>query len=159
MKKDSEDIFSATNPAFCALIIHYFLEGFGETNKNGTDYPILFLPIPILLSGDIMSTLKQSNKTTGFLNWITSHPTVKLGFSERVENTAQITKNAILFASANGLLSASESGHFFSLGKVKEQEMKKLNLNSYTVIAERFGYWVGKLNSTKTLFYSLGITL
>lgn len=159
MKHFSDDVFSASNPAFCALVLHYFLKGFNESNKNGVDFPILFLPIPLLLSTDVMSTLVHTNKATGFLNWITSNPLVKIDLHERIHNTIQITKDAILFGTQQGVLLVSDTAQFYPTGTIKEKDVKEIGLHSYTSVSERFGYWSGKLDSTKTLLYSLGITL
>ncbi|WP_242917367.1 three component ABC system middle component [Pontibacter liquoris] len=158
MKKTLDDIFAATNPIFCAVVLHYFLKGHHEAKEKGIDFPLMFLPVPILLSQDIMSTMVQTNKKTTFLNWIVANPIIRIGIGDRITNTTAITKSAIRFGLNNQLITITEDGKFLPNGEISDSKAKQLGIQNYTTIAQRFGSWIGNLDSPEAVFFALGIT-
>lgn len=158
MNKISIDIFAETNPAFCSLIIFNFCKGYFKETNFGVPFPLLILPLPIVLSNDLSKSFDGTNVKTGFFRWIENNPEILLELTTRINESNEFLKPAIEFGvfkkiftiDSSGLLIPDESG----VNKRKKSEFDKLFKT-----AERFGSWIGQVNSTKTIYNCLGIQL
>ncbi|WP_368298401.1 three component ABC system middle component [Cytobacillus firmus] len=160
----SADTYTSTNPALCSLIVWSFLNGFETIKKDGCELPILFLPLPLILSKNIRNNFEGSNTSTGLLTWIARNPSVLINIAERIEVTQDITKEAILFGATNNIFTFNDNGLIFSnksgikVSKVYSEdhfdEGKEMLLTS-----KKFGVWCGQLESTKTILNVLGVSL
>ena len=81
----SLDIFADTNPAYCSRILMEFCWGYEEEAGSGVPFPLIILPLPIVLSGDHEAMFDGTNKATGLFTWIDRNPELLLDLSERVE--------------------------------------------------------------------------
>jgi hypothetical protein len=63
----AHDIYSETNPAFCAHALLAFTAAFSSSNKDGPEVPLAYLALPIALAGDLGNTFDGTNKNTGLL--------------------------------------------------------------------------------------------
>jgi hypothetical protein len=156
----SIDTYAATNPAFCSVILYSFLEGFSTTNSTGIPFPLMLLPIPIVLTREIADSFEGTNVRTGLLTWATRSPEITIGLRERIQNTSDFSKQGLLFGSRFGLFSISDIGRVF----LKPDCLKKnLPTTGRTYITEaiklarRLGVWVGEAGSTETVFIALGV--
>ncbi|QWC23633.1 hypothetical protein KJK41_04550 [Bacillus haikouensis] len=161
----SSDIYASTNPALCSLILWSFLSGYQEQNGKGCEYPLLYLPIPMMVSGNTRNKLQGTNINTGLLTWVSNNPEVLIKFAERIELAKEITEDAIIFGSANSIIDIEkESGLFRAINsgiystKVintnKDKEQKEM-----FVFAKRFGAWCGQIHSSKIILNVLGMKL
>lgn len=158
----SFDIFNATNPAFGSTILHEFTKAYAETAGRGVDFPILFLPIPIVLSDALKETFAHTNKNTGFFEWLNRSPEVTLNLDERVSSTIQLTQQAIRFGLQAKLISMDTLGQFHANTAGLKS---KTTLSKYRSIAEnlsrakRLGHWIGGVQSINTVFNTLRISV
>ncbi len=162
MPQQSIDIYAATNPALCSIILWSFGSGYTNVNSKGVDYPLLFLPIPIVLSKSLVQTFEQTNVSTGFLNWVTRRPEITINLSEKLEKTTQYTRSALLFGFQHQLFTITAQGRLFlsndfSLSPYRQRSLSK-DIRQAISLSQRLGTWLGNLDSTPNIFYNLGLT-
>lgn len=158
MNKTSIDIFAETNPVFCSLIIFSFCKGYFKVTKLGVPFPLLILPLPVILSNDLANSFDGTNVKTGFFRWIENNPEVILDLTTRINESNEFLKPAIEFGvfkkilkiDSLGLLIPAENG----VNKRKKAELDKLFKT-----AERLGNWIGQVDSAKTIYNHLGLQL
>ena len=158
MNKISIDIFAETNPAFGSLILFHFCKGYYQETKVGVPFPLLLLPLPILLSNDLARIFNSTNIKTGFFQWIGNNPEVLLDLTQKVNGANEFLKPAIKFGIFKKIFQVNNSGFLVPVDKsIKKSSKSELdNLFKY---AERLGSWIGQVNSTKTIFNHLGLKL
>lgn len=158
INRPSIDIFAETNPAFCSLIIHHFCRGYYFETKCGVPFPLLILPLPIILSKELEKSFLGTNAKTGFFKWIENNPEIILELTERINGSREFLKPAIEFGIFKKIFQINDSGLLVvieaNLNKNKNVELETLFKHS-----EKFGKWIGQVNSTKTIFNHLGIQL
>src|SRR4051812_15018726 len=106
----SIDVFAATNPAFCGLIMWSFLERFGNGPDGGCELPLAFLPLPIVLSEELSALFAGTNSTTGYLTWLGRHPEIAAEFAPRMQRTVAMTRQAVVFCLRYSLVRVNEAG-------------------------------------------------
>lgn len=163
MSRLSIDIYSATNPALCSVILWSFGSGFTSVNSKGVDYPLLFLPIPIVLSKSLVETFNQTNASTGFLNWVIRSPEITIGLAEKLEKTSPYTRSALLFGFQHQMFTINSAGNLilldeFTLSTYRQRSLSE-DIRQAISLSKRLGNWLGNLDSTSNAFYSLGLTL
>lgn len=158
----SHDVFSETNPAFCAYALNGFTAAFIAVNEHGPELPIVYLALPIALSGDLGDTFGGTNKNTGLLEWLERSPQIQIGLVERVNRSMPIVTDAIRFACFSGVVVIDDRTRL-RLGqrKLKKSAIKALSDGPSQVLtrAERLGCWFAAAGSTKTVFDMIGLTL
>lgn len=163
MKTTSLDIFATTNPALCALLIWAFCKSYCSQNKIGCAHPIIFIPVPFSLSTKVRTTLLGTNNTTGFLNWVQRNPDLMTDFPNLLTNTSSFTRDGLLFALTQSMVTINEEGLFFPNNqfKLSEQRIKSLDESILESVraANRFGTWLGQLGNIRATFQSMGVTL
>lgn len=154
----SVDIFAETNPALCSLIIFNFCKGYFIENNSGVPFPLLILPLPIILSKDLAKSFEGTNVRTGFFKWVENNPEILLELPLRINNSNEFLKPAIKFGVYKNIITIDNSGLIIPVeNSVKNR--KKAELDSLFKSAEKFGKWVGQVNSTKTIYNHLGLQL
>lgn len=156
----SIDTYAATNSAFCSLIIYSFIEGFAKTNSTGAPFPLILLPIPIVLTRDTADSFEGTNLKTGLLSWVTRNPEVTIGLRNRLEETTDLSKDAFLFGSRYGLFTLSDTGRVFlkpDCLKRKPPSTGSKYVTDAFKLARRFGSWLGEAGNTQTIFIALGV--
>lgn len=153
------DLYATTNPAFGSALIWSFLAGAGETDQ-GIEFPLLFLPLPILLSS-LRMTLIHTNRRTGFYAWIERHPEVRVGLADRVERMQLITRRAILYGARVQILSVGATGEFRAGGALRDSALSRTGpaVRSLFPVARRLGAWIGEVGSARDVLYALGLSV
>lgn len=154
------DIYAATNPAFCALVLRAFCDGFVSRAHHGVDYPLIFLPIPILLSGNISTSIRHTNKNTGFINWIAKNPHVLINFHSRLKNTMEFSRRAVLFGIQHNLIWISEGIQILPSDVSLPRQLSwpvSDERGMILVYAKRLGLWLGTLDSVQTVLATMGV--
>ncbi len=77
----AHDIYSETNPAFCAHALVAFTTAFLSVNDKGPEIPAVYLALPVAMAGDLSRTFYGTNKNTGLLEWLERHPQVQIGIA------------------------------------------------------------------------------
>jgi hypothetical protein len=156
---DSIDTYATTNPAFCSILLYSFIEGYGSTNSNGLPFPLILLPVPIVLTSDIANTFEGTNTRTGLLSWIARNPEVTVGMHDRLHSTSEFSKQALLFGFRYGVFSLADTGRIFLQSDSLAKRIPSAG-SSYVVdafkLAKRFGAWIGGAGTTETILIALG---
>lgn len=157
---ESYDIFAETNPAFCAVTLFKFCDGYEKESGNAVDYPLIFLALPIILSSELNNNFQNTQVNTGLYRWVERTPELLIGLSELVQETVDYTKSAIQFGVAKKVLGVNGQGQFFAI--TEGISIKPSELTPYTKMAFnnsfRFGQWLGQVDSTVTIFNFLGLS-
>jgi hypothetical protein len=158
----AHDIYSETNPAFCAYALVAFTKTYLSVNAIGPEAPIAYLSLPVALSGDLGSAFLGTNKNTGLREWLERSPQVQIGLAERVNGSIDIVTEAIRFGCFTRVLNFDKDAHL-GLGdkKIKTIAAKGLGEEPAQVLkrAERLGYWFATAGSTRTVFDIMGLTV
>lgn len=158
MEKVSIDIFAETNPAFCSIVLLKYCEGYFKEAKEGIPFPLLLLPLPIILSDDLAKTFEGTNSRTGFFHWVENNPELLLNLSERIDESSEFIKPAIEFGFYKRIFILDEKG-FIHPQSESIKKITKSNLDIFYKHAERMGQWVGQIKSVKTIYNCLGIQI
>jgi hypothetical protein len=158
----AHDIYAETNPAFCACALVAFTKTFISINSNGPEVPIVYLSLPVALSGDLSNTFVGTNKNTGLLEWLERNPQVQIGLPNRLNASIRIVEEAIRFGCFARVLRFDQKARL-SLGdvEIKTGIIDKLADEPSHVMkrAERLGYWFARAGSTRAAFEIMGLTL
>jgi len=158
MNRTSIDIFAETNPAFCSLIIFNFCKGYLKEAKCGVSFPLLILPLAIILSNDLAKSFDGTNVRTGFFRWVENNPEIIIDLTIRINEYNELLKPAIEFGVFKRIFQINSSGGLIpvdnSVKKCNKTELENLFKRSY-----RFGNWIGQVSSTKTIYNHLGLQL
>ncbi len=159
----SVDVYAETNPVFLSFVLWNFLRGHEEVDRHGAVVPLLFLPIPIVLSTSTVPTFKGTNKTTGLIAWLNRNPELALRLPSQIDNSVPFVKKAILFGLSASILEIQKND-----GTIKTSNKGLTKSPKYPAsdnrglafgLACRFGFWVGEMRSPKTVLNALGIVL
>jgi hypothetical protein len=158
----AHDVFSEINPAFCACVLVRFVSAFYELREDGPELPVIYLSLPIALSGDLESSFDGTNKKTGLLDWLERSPQAQIELQNRLNQSLDIVTNAFRFGCFVGLLKIDDRARI-QIGerKLKNTAIKALGNKNLQAIkrAERLGYWFASAGSTKTIFDAMGLTI
>jgi hypothetical protein len=154
----SIDAFAVSNPAFCAIVLANFCNGF-ERSGQLAEFPLIFLPLPIVLSATNRESFKGTNASTGFYAWTDRNPELLAGLPGEVKAVRSIARDALLLGFTANLLKLDQDGRvgsFLKLSTTKTKELGKENEKALK-FAERLGVWMGEVGSAHAVFYGLGI--
>lgn len=156
MNRVSIDIFAETNPGFCALVLFKYCEGYYKATNKGMPFPLILLPLPIILSNDLSETFENTQARTGFFRWIENNPEILLNLTSRIEDSFEFIKPAIEFGFYRNIF---QIDNFGCLNIILENinKNKKSELDYLYNYAERMGGWIGQVDSTKIIYNHLGI--
>jgi hypothetical protein len=158
----SIDIYSITNPALSSLLLWSFVQGYERIEKSGCPFPLLYLPLPLVLSKSIRDEFKGTNADTGLYTWITRKPNVLVDLKVRIEKTSILTRNAIVFSCSSEVLTILDTGTVTSNSKgIVKSRINNISdeINEMLKSSKRLGIWFAQLNSPANIFNSLGLTL
>jgi hypothetical protein len=158
----AHDIYSETNPAFCAHALVAFTIAFRSVNDNGPEVPAAYLALPVALAGDLGRAFDGTNKSTGLLEWLNRQPQVQIGLADLVNTSMDMVTEAIRFGCFSRLLVVNP-GARLGLGaqKVKKSAVAGLSEAPAQSIkrAARLGFWFASAGSTRTVFDIMGLTV
>jgi hypothetical protein len=158
----AHDIYSETNPAFCAHALVAFTTAFLSVNDDGPEIPAAYLALPVALAGDLGRAFDGTNKNTGLLEWLERRPQVQIGLADLVNTSMDIVTEAIRFGCFSRVLVVNP-GARLGLGaqKAKKSAVAALSEAPAQSIkrAERLGFWFASAGSTRTIFDMMGLTV
>ncbi len=158
----AHDVYSETNPAFCALVLVSFTRAYLSVNADGPEIPTAYLALPVALSGDLGDCFEGTNKNTGLLEWLGRRPQVQIGLGNLVNTSMEIVTEALRFGCFSRLLVVNSTARlelgtqnakksaFTALSEGPAQSIKR---------AERLGFWFASAGSTRTVFDMMGLTV
>jgi hypothetical protein len=156
--RTSIDIFAEANPAFCSLILLNFCKGYFHETKIGVPFPLLLLPLPIILSNDLSKSFNGTNVRTGFFRWIKNNPEILLDLTIRINESNEFLKPAIEFGVFKRIFQIDNLGFLIPIEN-SVKNLYKSELENLFKYSDRLGKWIGQVNSTKTIYNHLGIQL
>lgn len=125
--------------------------------------PLLAAPfaIPLVLSLPASAAFANTSVNTNLFAWIRRHPEIVVTLPEKLEATAPLSQEALLFATANSLLEFDGQGHLRTGQAISLHQVAKVHSSVKTALghAERLGHWFGSVNSMATIFSCFQITL
>jgi hypothetical protein len=158
----SYDVFSETNPAFCAYALVKFTKAFSSKEGSGPEAPIAYVALPIALSAELGATFQGTNKNTGLLEWLERSPQIQLALTERVNASLDMVTEAVRFGCFCRILLLDEAARL----RVGERSLKKNVVDALSQgpahalrRAERLGYWFAAVGSTRSVFDIMGLTV
>ncbi|MBA4019769.1 MAG: hypothetical protein C0483_21600 [Pirellula sp.] len=155
----SIDTYASTNPALLAIVLRSFVLGYFEKKKTAMPFPLILLPVPIVLTAEVAETFGSTNVTTGLIPWVTRYPKVTVGMRQRLEATTPFSKEAFLFGLKYGLFEVDASGGVTVNPKGLKKNPPPNGLAYITdalKLAKRFGAWVAGAGRPENVFVSLG---
>jgi hypothetical protein len=158
----AHDIYSETNPAFCALALVAFTTAYLSVNTEGPEVPAVYLALPVALAGDLGCCFEGTNKNTGLLEWLGRRPQVQIGLADLVNTSMDIVTEAIRFGCFSRILVVGRTARLgLGIQKVKKSAITALSEAPAQSIkrAERLGFWFASAGSTRTVFDMMGLTV
>ena len=158
----AHDIYSETNPAFCAFAVMAFTTAYLSVNSDGPEVPTVYLALPVALAGDLGHCFDGTNKNTGLLEWLNRRPQVQIGLANLVNSSMNIVTDAIRFGCFTRVLVVNPAGRLgLGIQKVKKSAITALSEAPAQSIkrAERLGFWFASAGSTRTIFDIMGLTV
>ncbi|MAC55318.1 MAG: hypothetical protein CME31_22485 [Gimesia sp.] len=158
MPSQSTDTFAYTNPAFCALMLRDFVQNYMKADNRGVPLPLMLLPLPIALSGDLADTFNGTNSRTGLITWVSRHPEITLDLGRRIEALTPFSREALLFAISRRILDINDAGYvdLDNTGMKKALRFPATEPRGRILsISRTFGRWVGDVQSTETVLACL----
>jgi Family of unknown function (DUF6521) len=158
----AHDVFSETNPGFCAYALGAFTTAYTSVNEDGPEVPIVYLALPLGLSGDFATAFGGTNKNTGLLEWLERNPRVQVGLAARINATIEMVSEAIRFACFTRVVELDVTARL----RPGPRRLKKSAINALSKepaeaikYAERLGYWFAMTGSTRAVFAMMGLTV
>ncbi|ASR46494.1 hypothetical protein B4V02_07280 [Paenibacillus kribbensis] len=159
---DSIDVFSVTNPALGSLVLWSFLQGYENKQQKGCPFPLVFFPLPLVISKSIRDEFKGTNAETGLYTWITRKQSILVNLDIRINRTSQLTRSAVIFGCANELMNFQPDGTIISrsrgLYKNRLQNSSE-EIKQMVNTSRKLGIWFSQIDSTASILNSLGLTL
>ena len=160
--KRAHDVYAEHNPAYCTYVVGAFVTAYAEVHPAGSDLAIVYLAVPIALSGDLAATFDGTNKNTGLREWLERTPQMSVGLADRVNAALEIVGDAVRYGCFTDVLRLSTEGRL-TLGSKKFKPSPVNNLDPLSIgairRAGRLGSWFATAGSTRNIFGILELTV
>lgn len=142
------------NPAFCGELLHLTAAEYGE---DGLPFPLSFLVLPLVLHRKSREALPSTIRTS-VPTWLQRNAEVKIGFDERVRNTAAITRETVAFLLAHANIHVGAGGTLIAVGAVKQDRDPGSDEIKDCITKARFlGRWLRRAGTAPTVYALFGI--
>lgn len=158
----THDVYSETNPAFCAYAIAAFVAAFNSVKAEGPELVTIYASLPIALSAELESTFEGTNKNTGLIEWLARSPGIQIGLTTRLNECMSMVTEGLRFACFSGVISLNEKTRLrLGAQKLKKAAQQSLSWQSKNALkrSSRLGYWFAADGSARSIFESLGLTV
>ncbi len=158
----AHDVYSETNPAYCAYVIAAFVSSFTVIKAEGPEIATTYVSIPLALSGELENTFQGTNKNTGLIEWLERSPVVMIGLTSRLNESIDIVTEGLRFACFSGVLVLDDKSRLhIGSQRLKPSSQRLLSTESRNAIKRggRLGYWFGSAGSSRSIFESMGLTV
>jgi hypothetical protein len=158
---ESLDVLASTNPAFGALLIYAFAEGYLAEAGSGPELALAFLPLPIAASTLTAGTFAGTTALTGLLEWRARNPELLLELPGQVREAVGMSRRSLIFGLRRGVVELSRNSRLIPRGEELERTPKdptnlEISRRPFTV-ATRFGRWCGGVGSAVAIYTCLGM--
>jgi len=154
------EIAAHLNPALGSLILWEFVNGYETIEAAGPEYPLIFLPMALVLHKPTRSLMPPS-QTTRLQMWLSGHPQVRIELDSRVSQLAPFVREAFLIAVSRNMLEITLDARVASLKKVTPHIRSKQDVEVREIMskASLCGKWFAQINDATTLFVAFGLRI
>lgn len=148
-----------SNPALTSLLLWQFAKSYRETGGAAPALPLAFIVLPIAMSGPTIRSFAGTNRTTGFLTWLTRRPELLIELGSNIAAARDLTSEALSFGIAYRLFTINSDGALEADKNAVKLKNPGLRLDERVDMlraAQRLGSWTSQLPNA-TVFFSLGI--
>jgi hypothetical protein len=157
----AHDLYAETNPAFGVFTIVGFCRSYEDASDRAPGIALVFLAIPIAMSGDTQTSFSDTNSRTGLLTWLNRYPEIRLDLGARLEASLPIVLAAVKLGLTSRALEFGTGG-VIGLGSnvPAKTHAERLPRDSKEVIrrAERLGTWMARAGTTGSIFSAFGVS-
>lgn len=141
------------NPAFCGRLLWLTLS---EAGDDGLPFELMFFPLPLVLHKPTRERLPAAIRTS-IGGWVTQNESVKIGFAERCQSLAPVTREALLFL-AGARTIAFENSRVRAAGKLRATlKTDSVEVRECCLKARFVGRWFAHAGTTATIFTLFGV--
>lgn len=145
------------NPAFCAVVLMYAIDGYKKVTGKGMPFSLCFLILPLCLYEDSRDIFKARSRSK-LLTIIADHPELMIGFPRRARALIPYTLEGLGYAFQSGCFDVSDDGSLQIRGKIiKPNRSGSEEVKACQLVAGIIGTAFAKLGSKITIFTSLGV--
>ncbi|NFO02686.1 hypothetical protein FDB23_00940 [Clostridium botulinum] len=151
-----KEVANNFNPAFCGEIICYVIEEYYKEKKDGLQFLLLFLVLPIVLHKE---TRRKIISSRGYMSvWLHQNQEVKVDFARRVNQLLDITIETYSFLIAYKVIKV-ENGKIFINTKLQKRKNELLHEETKDCIekAKIIGRWFARNKDTATIYVMWGV--
>lgn len=105
----SPEVASLFNPAFCGLLCYAAVKGYQSVDEAGMPFSESFLVLPLLLHEPTRRALPRQIRSP-LMSWFSANPALRVGMSERVRQSTDLTREALMFMIAGEAIVISSGG-------------------------------------------------
>jgi hypothetical protein len=158
VRQISLDTNAMSNPALTSVLLSEFVQTYQAAGQGAPTLPLAFIVLPIAMSRSIVASFAGTNRSTGFLTWLSRNPQLSLQIPSKVRLAREITGEALSFGLAYGLLQVTAEGTLQATKKRIKLGRKNINEErmSMVAVARNLGAWTSQLSDVM-VFFSLGM--
>jgi hypothetical protein len=147
-----------SNPALTSVLLSEFVRTYQAAGHGAPTLPLVFIVLPIAMSRSTVASFAGTNRSTGFLTWLSRNPQLSLQIPSKVRLAREITGEALSFGLAYGLLQVTAEGTLQATKKRIKLDRKNINEErmSMVAVARNLGAWTSQLSDVM-VFFSLGM--
>jgi len=147
-----------SNPALTSVLLSEFVQTYQASGQGAPTLPLAFIVLPIAMSRPIVASFAGTNRSTGFLTWLSRNPQLSLQIPSKVRLAREITGEALSFGLAYGLLQVTAEGTLQATKKRIKLGRKNINEERMSMVAaaRTLGAWTSQLSDVM-VFFSLGM--
>jgi hypothetical protein len=158
MRTISADTYAMSNPALTSILLWQFAKSYGETKGSAPALSLAFIVLPITMSRPAIESFTGTNKTTGFLTWLSRKPELMIELASTIADARELTSEALRFGIAYGLFTINADGALEAKPeavtfKTRLREDERLDM---VRAAHRLGTWTSHLPD-QAVFFSIGV--
>jgi len=154
------EIAANLNPALGALAIWEFTQGYKSNNNDGPEYLLAFLVLPFVMHGPTRKSMPPS-KSTRLQIWLEKNPGIIIGMSERILELNDFSKEALLFASCNGLVTITQTARLKPNKMIPATYRTSFSPEVREILEKSTlcGKWFGQISDLPTILITLGLRI
>jgi hypothetical protein len=156
----AHDLFAETNPAFGVFVIVGFCRSFREVSETAPAIALLYLAVPIAMSGDTQASFSETNSRTGLLAWLNRYPEIRLDLGARLDASLPIVSASVKLGLTTRALELGVGG-VIGLGSQvpAKTHVDRLPRDPKQVVrrAERLGAWMAGAGTIGSIFSAFGV--
>jgi len=158
VRQISLDTNAMSNPALTSVLLSEFVQTYQASGQGAPTLPLAFIVLPIAMSRPIVASFAGTNRSTGFLTWLSRNPQLSLQIPSKVRLAREITGEALSFGLAYGLLQVTAEGTLQATKKRIKLGRKNINEERMSMVAaaRTLGAWTSQLSDVM-VFFSLGM--